>query len=198
MFECELTNEELNALITKLLVETNDQLQWDAPMIRVTRIHTLLDLCNQLSKWKCLLSGLFELILIFWEFVDQLIHYIQAGYLVLEIHSIVLIHIWAWLKQEPNQEISFNLFNLKKLEKAILGFARKFWVSQSIKEGDENFLKIWGVLLWVDVFKLFEDIDVRLCHCEGLCTNLLYFVFQTFIYQLKDCSMTSRVLSFFL
>ena len=111
MFESQLSYEQFDPLVPELLVHRDYQLQRDFAVLRVARIHTLLDLADQLVERECLLSSLLELILIFWKLADDLIHYHKAWYLMLEVNSVVLVDVRAGFQEEAYQEIAFNLVN---------------------------------------------------------------------------------------
>lgn len=80
----------------------------------------------------------------------------------------------------------------------MLSLAGEFGISQPVQEGDQDLLKIRSLLLRIEVFVFFQQIDVSFCHGECFGSYLLYFVFKTFINELKECPMTSWMFSFLL
>jgi hypothetical protein len=113
VLQCQLTNKELNSLVSELLVESHNELKGYFTMLGVTCIDSLFDLGYQLIERECLLGRLFELVFIFGKFTYQLIHYSEARNLMFKVYSIVFVYVGSRFEQETNQKVPFNLFYIK-------------------------------------------------------------------------------------
>ena len=113
MFQRQLSNKELDSLVSELLVESDNELKGYFAMLGVTRIDTLLDLGYQLIERECLLRRLFELVFIFGKFTNQLIHNSKARNLVFKVYSVVFVYVGSRFEKETNQKVPFNLFDIQ-------------------------------------------------------------------------------------
>jgi hypothetical protein len=133
VLQCQLTNKELDSLVSELLVESHYELKGYFTMLGVACIDSLLNLGYQLIERECLLGRLFELVFIFGKFTYQLIHYSEARNLMFKVYSIVFVYVGSRFEQETNQKVPFNLFYIKKLKEALLSLPSILWVCQSIQ-----------------------------------------------------------------
>ena len=100
MLQRHLGYEPFHLLVTKLLVNSDDDLHGDLSLVRVAGIHAFLDLGEDKAEGEGNLAGLFQLCLIFVKVGEDTIDDLEAGNDVAEVSCIVLVDVGGRLEQE--------------------------------------------------------------------------------------------------
>ena len=100
MLQRHLGYEPFHLLVTKLLVNSDDDLHGDLSLVRVAGIHAFLDLGEDKAEGEGSLAGLFQLCLIFVKVGEDTIDDLEAGNDVAEVSCIVLVDVGGRLEQE--------------------------------------------------------------------------------------------------
>ena len=100
MLQRHLRYEPFYLLVTKLLVNGDNNLHRDFSLIRVAGIHAFLDLGQDEAEGEGSLAGLFKLRLIFVKVGEDTIDDLEPGYDVAEVSCIVLVDVGGRLEQE--------------------------------------------------------------------------------------------------